>query len=1040
MKKKKIGAMLIAAVMMVGTLPAYAGLKMPVGTVRYEDFSGLVSDDASSFKGDWHATSLSHTDVEALNFDAETGVFGKAQDDKSLHIWNDTSKTWTGTNVFQRVAFDENASNEATALKVDTNGVGWKMTFDFAHNGTTRKLIQGASWSANSSGTSAWDTIFYVNGDGSYGVMNNTLIGASGSIAANKWHNVEIRIIKNDGNNYFELYINGELKKSMTTAMSNKWKGFQGFKWLQIGQYVPDNNASQSDLWLDNFRVELIKQDATVTEKTMDFDGANIADKNSWRGDYSFVMNDCTGGKSASVKTDIVDGAMGRAKGDKSLYIYNDPNVAITSTDNQGFIDVRADGYVSLPVSVGKWHKNSFSMAFSNNELIDITAFFNGDSATNWDKGRVWSYIKVVNGAVQFSGNATTGKVEANKFYKFDIVTYSGEKSSTDNKNKVRVYLDNELIYSNDAYVPTTRYNQLESFSGIYKMCVGGKMFGNGVGSTDALREFWLDDLSMSVHDTEPTFTEVDVNSSNAEFSKYMTGDLNLYVDSNAVWDNSFVDENAPEDEAAIFVAKKADGTALNEGDAIDGICYYSVTSGGSTLYGKMIDNVSRTAIDEKFDDSTDGSIDAYWDTNMRNYTTYTYPAGVGGRAADDKSMMIKTTGYDKDYIVEKDSNYAAAANKETYLIEQGAPYLYLRTTTQSWTTKYISLDNYEPTHFEYSILLDGDDWYELRMRLNTEKGEDFKAVSFKQNGTVCDKNGNTVGYFNKGQWTKVEASVYPATAEYIVKINGKQVIRGTYNPYNSEGLGNSRIYIFRLEQLFDAESGVSKSGVFCLDDFRAYQGSYQAQASIDDLKLSSDSNDVYNDGGAIVIDEEVDTVEFDITAEDGQTIKYYTDSTLSAELEEFDYISDGNVIVLTDGNLYKYYQVRYDEEKQPSIFELNDITDSKGNSVLNGVSAGTVDFVFDIDLYKANMPVYPIVAQYTKDGVLIKIRDARGVYNLKDSNDAYSFGKKVKLTVPVDVENIADSYIKLMVWDDQGSLKPYTGASSPIKVTTVAE
>lgn len=318
------------------------------------------------------------------------------------------------------------------------------------------------------------------------------------------------------------------------------------------------------------------------------------------------------------------------------------------------------------------------------------------------------------------------------------------------------------------------------------------------------------------------------------------------------------------------------------------------------------------------------------------------------------------------------------------------------------------------------------------------EKGSWFKTISFLQDGTVRDDEGNVLAGYNKNQWLKVEVSFYPATFDCIVKLNGKKI---NESKYFEDATGNMRVHRFRIDQAFSPEEGVVKSGAFYIDDFKAYQGSYQAKSTIDDMVLTSRDNDVYNGGGAIIIDDDSnDSFTFDISAESGQTYSIYTDSTCSEKLGEFDLIGGGNVLVLTDGNLYKYYMILWDEAKQPPIFVLQGAEDGSGNDVLSGgISPGTVTIVPDITVYQANIPLYVVAAQYSADGKLISIKAASGVYHLMDSDDAYAFGKNMKPALELEVENIADSFVKLMVWNGTQTMVPYMNAQS-IAVNAAAE
>lgn len=1028
-KMKKVVAAVCSAAMVLTAMSVSVAARgtnnwAEIGTSRMLDFQNLVSKDISTMKGEWIGASLSHANDAAMHYDAEKGVFGKAADDVSLHIWNDPNETYSGSSYFENLQLDDtNNMNEAGALKVDQPGEGWDINFDFAYNGTTtRKVIMGASWSPLAAGGTAWDNIFYVNGDGTYGVMN-TLTGQK--LDANKWYNIDIKIFKTSVNaeNLVEIYVDGNLVKNFKKAMSNKYSVFQGFKYVQIGNNVPTGNASQSDLYLDNFRVTLLDNySASAASKKMDFSEAENGRKSTWNGDFSINISDGTSGKSKSFKTDIVSGVMGRSAADRTLRMYNDPEVETTSADSWGYIDIENKGNVSLPLSVGNWHKTSFSISVSDTANVSMTAFLTGSGKSNWDKGRVDEYFTIKNGGVNFYGKSTGAKVETNKFYKFDIVTYSGKNSNSENLNKVKVYMDNNLIYENDALTLSAKYSEtLESFQGIYRMWFGSYLIptNTAVGSKCVYRDFYLDDFSMSVYETEPVINSVNISSTNSEFSKYMTGSLNMYVDSDAKWDGSFVDKN---NENAVFSLKNSDGTELETGEAITGKCYYSVTSGDDTLYGIMT-NGSKTALDEKFGNYADGYLASYWDMPKRKYTTFSYPSGVGGRNSDDFSFKIGTEGYSKDELV-NDSEYASKG--ETYLIEQGAPYVFTYTVTQSWTDKYISLDELAATHIEYSIFLEGNDWYETNFKAYSEKSNEFKPIVFKQDGTVRNSSGNVIGEYNKNQWLKVEVSLYPANFTSVVKLNGKKISEEPYFPIKN---GNMRMYRMKMEQCFSPEDGAVKSGAFYIDDLKAYQGSYQAKSSIDDLKFVSQSDDIkiYNGGAVILNDDQTDAYNF--SAEANVPYKIYQDITCKEEIGEFDYITDGNVFVLSDGNIYKYYLVLYDEELAPASFELDGIYDKSGNNLAENGADGGADIVIvpRFKLFKGSMPLCAVVSQYTKDGKLLKTKISEKEYNEEFGAEEYVFAKTVKPEISFEVQNVKDSVIKVMFWDGFDIMKPYT-------------
>lgn len=1038
-KLKKAVSALACAVMLISVLPCTSYAAKPVGTVRLLDFEGMGENDLSAFKGDWYSADWGKNPAEdtALHYSGADNVFGR--NSRAAHFYNDPTVSYTKTDPWQMVAINENDKNEADALKVDNPGEGWKMSFDFAYDGKLNRAdFQGQCWSSNANNGNAWNTFFYVNADSSVGGLK----GNTGyKLNKQKWYNIEIRIYKTNDNakNFYEMFINGKLvQQSSELVMANKWKCFQGFKCMRIGQYVFPNGAStsdglyeQADMYLDNFRVELLGgqlESVQRTEETADFNNSQDGRPETYRGGFRSITlknAELDSGGSESFEYAIEDSVMGKDAEDKAIHIYNNPNTPITAADPYAFITLEDSLDTRVVSKKGSYHQTSFQMALSDLSYACVTAFFNRGDSQVWADKNKQNFIEVKNGLVYIWNKATNVLLQKNKFYKFDVVTYCGEISNAENPNTVKLYIDDELVYTIDNYVPECNGGQIETFGGFYRFWFGAHMYAANqtVGSLQPQRDAWFDEIKVSVSESEPQFTPARIASNDAEFAKYLNGGLSMFVDSNAVWNNNIFVEG---EEGATISLKKADGTAVAVGDKIEGNCYYKIERENDVLYG-AINNSQTVGLNESFAEYQEGYKASYWTMTDRAYSKYVYPGGVAGRQANDFSMKIQTDNYTGDTF------------------ENGVPYLHIYTRNSNPGEGNLGLTDYAPTHVEYSLLIEGDDYDEVNFWAMPAGTSDdwFKAITFKNDLNAYDKNGNVVDSYRKNQWIKVEVSIYPS-GNAIVKLNGKTVYNGTC----FENVSDKRMLRFKMEQAFWQEEGVSKSGAFYIDDLKVYQGSYNVKASESDMRLEAKNNDyadyaVYNSGKALIMTNSVDVLDLytDINRFNGSAA-IYKNSSLTEKVTSGD-VGDRNILVMTNGDIYKYYEIRVDEALAPSAFEMAGVFDKAGSDLtVSGITAGkTVEIIPAISLSKPNMKLRAIAVQYDKDGKLLKLSSVGSVYNYTAGDqDEYVFTNDINNKIKFEAENVEGSYVKIMIWNGLNAAVPYIGAKTVPVNTAVAD
>lgn len=1057
--KKWTAAITVCTLLMpcFGAMNVYAKYTAP--TVRTVDFNSLPEGpaDAAAAKGGWNDLILSQGQQGQPNssycYDVVDGVFGKEKGDKALCIYNDRFVTEAaGTDPMQKARFADTADGGRNGFdnRIELNkGEYMELSFDLAIDGETgEKNIRGVYNTGDSWTWTAYDFLKIKNQE--LYLFGNKI--ADVTIAPKSWYNYRFVFRSGDDDaentedkNYYRFYVDNRLlSEGSFTPLNDKGnvvtKTFKGFSEIWFTQQAFDGGVlskaqqnKERDLYVDNIIItaDTEKPAEKLEKKTLTFN--SIGEKSDAAAEV--VSNIGYWNRAALREGDanaeyaVKGGLYGRDTDDYSLDMCNkgkdpinasrDPNQYYEIGDNLcSKHNINKNEKTIISADKGDYYEIEYYMAFDGAGKKELTGFYDGiiEGFTGWTQGKSIPIISVDGGGnvKAFNEGVSGVKLNEHKWYKFNVVinVQDGEKAAElEKQNSYKLYIDNKLVHDS-AFTPeldnaALRGKLKDPFCGYYSFWLTN--FNN----TENTTHVYYDDFTVTNHkNIEPVYSDYSFVPGDEIAANYSDGGLYFNVD-----------ERVKSEAAKPWIIKAADGIELakaeiadsNGRQLADGTALLQKNNGekteyfarakyqdGSALYATLVNDYSAIK-DVSFAAAADGTPCNEFVYSLKDCTTEKYHSGEAGKKADDYYLKLDTAD-------EKQSLYDSFVQLDPSVLN-------------GWNRS-------GAYHVETLLRFDGDYSYCKFIAIGTlNNAKDWKSViSFRDDGDILDYTGAVIGGYRKGQWINLGVSFYPESNRVEVRLDGKTVF--TKQLFDVDGDIVSR---FKIEQAFDGASEENpKSGSMSIDNFKVYQGSL-ADASYNGINISSSEYTVYNNGKLTVIpDEYAESTEFYSNLGNlpqNPNVCVFTDDTLTEMNGALDDITDGNVLMISDGRCYNYYKIVSEGFKAAEVVSVKD---SENRNVSSSVGKKTV--VPQVRVFKETPQMTVVIGQYDKNGSLISVgmtAIAPHIPGQSALTDEFAYPSCSAGNIDFDVKDSADSTFKAYIWDE--NMQPITG-TYPVK------
>ena len=784
-----------------------------------------------------------------------------------------------------------------------------------------------------------------------------------------------------------------------------------------------------------------------TSSKTASMDDAVTDSDSSFKGEFSqfaFIRPTSSGSIHYAAQPNV----FGKSSIDKCMYMYNDENEAYNNTDfNQNvrwgdnFGNSLAGWSAETPATdmtpyckAGEYFELSFSMAYDGTDSEKFVDTFlvtsKVGSATRQKAAKTLLSIK--DNTLSVWGEKINGvKLQPEKWYNFKFVFKAGTDRTYD------FYIDDKLLISGATvtthlYGDSTNKTPIADLYGIYQL-----WFTNALKASDGSeaslksgakftrKELYIDDIAYKTYTTKSVYSALELSSdnrfanANINYNEYRG--LQIFADRNdTVADLGVI--TTENENVTISEIRDGAGEEKAGSDLLAGNYAEFVREDGTKLYTTFTD--SQTDIyNQSF-----GSEAPSDDNNLYTYlkagsthpdnTTAEVKQAVGGRENGDYSYVLTTT-----ETVGASDNYAPR----------------IQTNINAIVSAKLGYSGTEPFHYETSVFVNADcdapAYFNIRL-LNKDGGVyNFKPVSIWPDGRIKGAGDVKIGYrARENEWVKIRISVYPA--KKIVSVYANERFMFLYDLSGQTAFKNEPIYKIDWMRIYQAypysEDGSEKySGAFGFDDMYFYTGSAKVNEEISDIRIESRSEDITvdNDGSIIFIASEYVEVSdlFESISIDDATCEVFADASLNAELGAFDEISDDAVLCVTDGRLYKYYQLKHGN---PRALELKDVTTEDGSVIEHGFVEGEQTWTINYESYQYRQGISAYVAEYRKIGneyELIDITKYDLTVNPWDENRIaanYAYSSLGNESIEVNI-NTETELVKVFGWSNDSSLIP---------------
>ena len=630
---------------------------------------------------------------------------------------------------------------------------------------------------------------------------------------------------------------------------------------------------------------------AQVVKTQADFTGftaMGVKPANDTNFGYVFVRSN------AFNQFEPVSGKFGKDPSDVSLRIHNEAETNDTAQTNKEnpYIDI-SSGMPDLvqPGDTINIHANiAFNDETNQSRYIEV-AYFNDKGSGSYDFGGGSHPFDISSaGSVSCLGtHMGTVPYVKNKWYDVNLVYTVGTPAEGETaavQNKIEVYVDGvklgEKFFSVNAAKPI--------ITGIRQVRVGYTNT-NSEKKVFSACDLYVDDFSVAVYTGEDKpYVPTNLTISSSDGFVAGKGTEILALDPSVTVKTLTDCITVPEGFAKTYMDKDyqpvADTGLVGEGyvkivDTSNGYAYFRPVARRS-YYANVNFN--------------DGKMGAIVKDKMDGTTAHksSFEGGLGGKAADNKAFVIRTT------------NFNGESGK-------GDPYINYAAT---FALKGV-------VTFECSIYLDSDDAY-MNVTIPYSRTEDklssdvWYSPLMLKGGIVYSNNIPLEMTYNAGQWYKMSCVLNTITKDSKVYINGDLVAENKLSDLKTA-------YRLKAEVRYPEGAGKVSNGVAAFDDFKVFYGSYDNAPNY--ISVQAAPAEEPSQLPVLTIDDAMGQIILNQTTEDspvvptnlvkqslilntGVTASYYDNAELNSSVAAQRAIADGMVLVLESESkeTYKYY------------------------------------------------------------------------------------------------------------------------------------
>lgn len=687
---------------------------------------------------------------------------------------------------------------------------------------------------------------------------------------------------------------------------------------------------------------------------------------------------------------DVQNGVFGRSAKDRSLHLWNSEEYSDYPDPYQ---------FVEFPLSskgkmkTGDAEKLSFYMAYDGGKAGKyINAFIHTEDLPEGDRKANTALLRLEPDASLYIWNK---KVEnfvpkRGRWYKISVVNVCGDISGGID-NKFYLYIDNRLVM-NGTFLPEWRGNAKQSFKGLEKVWIGQQLQTGNKSEQGGYEHsgLYLDDLKIFSYGKNdlPFYVPLELSHSdykiNSGISFKNTYDFYVSPEKNIGDIITGLSANAK------ITFRDAEGNELNEMSSSAGGAYMEAACEGSPpLYFRLIcESETQYSFCDEDIPLDKSSLPDKLQTNLSPFSRVSYPSGIAGRSSDDVSLSLSTEGYDGS------GSGCSQYVQYTYsdIKDKNMPVY----TDVSFCLKELP----KGSELEIHLIYNGGDG----------KSKWFRYAKINDSGELEDLSGNVVCKLEKNRWYKAEFCFYQYNQKADLIINGSYVIRDM--DFSCDA-GYKSLQRIKINQTVPS----AEKAEFLADDITVYMGAQRFCPEYDELKLNLSS------GGAFV-----DNDNAVIYAEPGSRLSEQVDDRQNTGLYKNDLLGelnggcleDGNVAVLRESGMFKYFKVSADFGKiyNSLIYNVKSFAAQRSGSAVN--------VKYTIGSRKHNSPIAIILAKYDNSG---KLKDVQTKNYMLYGTSAPSgnmqtereFSRTVKFTSPAE----SGTYLKVFLFNDINRIVP---------------
>lgn len=763
---------------------------------------------------------------------------------------------------------------------------------------------------------------------------------------AGSWHNYKFVIKSADvtskegevsdavaeNNHQYWIYANGNLIKSGTTAIKKRnsastLNSFAGIKSVQMRAYgVSDSktNTTTGDwtIRLDNIKSSVsdslpeTKWDGALTFDTLtDSTDLTAINKELWAeeighflagsaGDYTYIRD------TKKALGSVEGGVYGKEETDKAISLSMDGN----QTDGTHFLQIVQSGYnmnQMQRMGEGDFYEFQTYMAWeADSSNIGVQGFYS-NTVSNDGKGPMLLNVGAASGSVTVLGNAIPGiNLSAKTWYKFNIVIHSGnnEAENDEDKNWFNLYINDKLVAQKVVFVPTLRNNvKSNTFLGVDKYWLQV-----GIGAPNSCGKVYYDDVKIKYSEAEGSYTPVFVETTDDVAKKYIgtTGHMPGF--------DSYIDDRASYDAEKWGVTDGTIAFVPSESKTFARI----IREDGTKIFDTF-EKETKQILAKTF--AVDSVANQEFNYAVKDFTTYSFSGGAAGRAEQDYSFKLESSGVYDNWVMTKDAEGNPTSseyqtNPENWINQADAEAKVGGGTEYKFRDSYnpfvqlykgshiASLDFTLPWSVNLSVLADGK-YNTVDFQIVSDDTESRVTKNLftlnKSNGYIyVDKNNTGVAY-GENQWLNFVVNVYPATNEITLWYNGEVIYDGVIDfPWN-------RMARIKIQHAICNGGHTKEQALDCklmADDIIFSQGASFVPTAIDAV-ADSEEFDGSNISADYIVANENTTVEQIASGIKGGSVAVYDSKNYSVASGD---AKKGNIVVVSseDGLMYKYIYV----------------------------------------------------------------------------------------------------------------------------------